>query len=180
VTTATARVRAARPAAPATDRPSLRVVAARPLARLPRLPFALLVGAVLSTGLVALLLLHTMAAQDAFRLHDLQRQAATLQDTEQQLSAAGQQLSAPGTLAARARALGMVPTSGVSFVRLRNGRVVGVAHATPVLPAPATSASTSPQPSASATPRASASAAPAAAKPAARHHPRPSPTPSAP
>jgi len=108
----------------------------RQLAAVPKLPFALLIGAILTAGLVALLLLHTMAAQDAFRLHDLQRQAGDLRDAEQQLAADNQRLQAPETLAARARALGMVPTDGVAFVRLRSGRVVGVAHATAPAPAP--------------------------------------------
>jgi len=112
-----------------------------------RLPFAILVGGILGAGLVALLLLHTMAAQDAFRLHDLQRQAADLRDTQQQLQVAGQQLQAPAALAARARQLGMVPTGSISFVKLRSGRVVGVTHAAqapapPPSPAPSASKAT--------------------------------------
>jgi hypothetical protein len=138
VSTAAARVRATAPQPSAAERtrPALRVVSAR-TAIAGRLPFAILVGGILGTGLIALLLLHTMAAQDAFRLHDLQRQAAELRDTQQQLQVAGQQMQAPAALAARARRLGMVPTGSISFVRLRSGRVVGVAHAAPPPPAPA-------------------------------------------
>src|SRR4051812_45546930 len=135
---ATARVRATaeQPAAAERQRPALRVVPRR-AAIAGRLPFAILVGGILGAGLVALLLLHTMAAQDAFRLHDLQRQAAELSDTQQQLQVAGQQMQAPAALAARARQLGMVPTGSISFVRLRSGRLGGGAHAAPP-PAPVT------------------------------------------
>src|SRR4051812_41091581 len=135
---ATARVRATaeQPSAAERTRPALRVVPRR-TAIAGRLPFAILVGGILTAGLISLLLLHTMAAQDAFRLHDLQRQAADLRDTRQQLEVAGQQMQAPAALAARARGLGMVPTGSISFVRLRSGRLVGVAHAAPApLPAP--------------------------------------------
>lgn len=143
--TATARVRVtAQPALPGA-RPPLRLIPGR-AAIAGRVPFAILVGGILGGGLIALLLLHTMAAQDAFRLHDLQRQAADLRDTQQELQVATQQLEAPATLAARARRLGMVPTGSISFIRLRSGRLVGVAKAAPapapVAPTPAPSAST--------------------------------------
>ena len=87
--TASARARAtAAEPAPSERRPALRVVPHR-VAIAGRLPFAIVVGGILATGLIALLLLHTMAAQDAFRLHDLQRQAAELRDTQQQLGREG-------------------------------------------------------------------------------------------
>src|SRR5947209_2500518 len=117
---------APRPASTRAARPSLRVVApvTTPAGRL---VFALLVGAILAGGLVTLLLLHTLAAQDAFRLHDLQRRAAALSDTEQQLAVTDQQAQAPSTLAARAKALGMVPTGSLRFTKRRNGVIVAVA-----------------------------------------------------
>jgi len=126
-------------------RPALRLVAA-PRAAAARLPFALLVAAILGSGLVALLMLHTLAAQDGFTLHKLQRQSAGLADLEQQLTVANQQAQAPSSLAARARAIGMVPTGDLRIVRRRDGRVVAVATAM-VIPRPAST----PTPSASAT-----------------------------
>src|SRR4051794_41420965 len=101
---ATARVRATaeQPAAAERQRPMLRVVPGR-AAIAGRLPFAILVGGILGAGLITLLLLHTMATQDAFRLHDLQRQAGQLRDTQQQLQVATQRMQAPAALAARAR-----------------------------------------------------------------------------
>lgn len=135
-----------------------------------RAPFVILVGAVLAGGLFALLLLHTMAAQDGFRLHALQRQSAALGDSEQQLTVADQQLQAPSALAVRAHALGMVPTGALSFIRV-HGHLVAVATALPA-PAPAPkatpSSSASPTPSASSKPSPAASTRPAAS-PSARH-----------
>ena len=127
-------------------RATLRLVATRPLT-IGRLPFALLVGGILAAGLVALLLLHTLAAQDAFRLQDLQREQAQLADVEQELSLAQQQQEAPASLAARARALGMVPTGSIAFVKPNHkGKIIGVvkpavapAPVTPVTPAPTAS-----------------------------------------
>ena len=132
-------------------RPSLRLVAARPFTAA-RLPFAIFIGAILATGLVALLLLHTMAAQDAFRLQALQHESAALDDTEEQLAVANQQQEAPAKLGARARALGMVPTGSIAYVDLHHhGKVVGVVQAAPPPPPPpAPSASPSPSPAAGA------------------------------
>ena len=147
MTTAAARVRAAAQHAPLQVPPALRLVPGRAVIA-GRVPFAILVGLILGGGLISLLLLNTMAAQDSFRLHDLQKQAAELSDTQQELQVATQQLESPETLSAKARALGMVPTGSISFIRLHNGRVVGVAKAAPLPPPPApkpsASASTSP------------------------------------
>ena len=140
-------------------RPSLRLVAARPLTAA-RLPFAIFIGAILVTGLVTLLLLHTMAAQDAFRLESLQQQSSALDDTEEQLAVANEQAAAPSALGARAKALGMVPTGSIAYVELHHhGKIVGVVQAAPP-PAPP------PAPTPSATPSAEAKKHPAANKPA--------------
>jgi len=165
-----AAVGAARPrpaASPeATDR-RLHLVTTRPLTA-GRWPFVVLVGTVLVGGLVALLLLHTLAAQDAFRLQALQHEQSQLADTTQQLALATQQDQAPDTLAARARALGMVPTGSIAFVEVRrHGKVVGVAKAAPLPPPPA------PKPSPTATASAKAAkhqAGAAAADPGKKTH----------
>lgn len=147
---------------PAPGRPSLRLVASRPLA-VGRLPFAILVGGILATGLVVLLMLHTLAAQDAFRLHDLQAQQAELTNAEQELALAVQQQAAPGALARRARQLGMVPTGSIAFVKVRkHGKVVGVVEPPPPPAPPA------PEPTASATKPADGDATGATTDPAAR------------
>src|SRR5262249_42200423 len=108
------RTAAARPAhAPAAaSRPRLVVV---PNATAGRVPFVLAVAAVLAVGLVALLLLHTLAAQDAFTVHKLQRQTAALADQEQALTIANEQAQAPSGLAMRASALGLVPAQSLTI-----------------------------------------------------------------
>src|SRR4051794_23561138 len=147
-------------------RPFLRLVATRPLTAA-RLPFAIFIGAILSCGLVTLLLLHTMAAQDAFRLQSLQQQSSALDDTEEQLAVANEQQAAPSVLGARARALGMVPTGSIAYVDLHHhGKIVGVVQAAPP---PAPPPAPSPSPSASASAHAKATAAKHATNPSAKH-----------
>ena len=111
MTTATVRATPA-PRRSAPTRPPLRVVPPRTVVA-GRAPFAIVVAVVLMGGLIGLLVLHTSAAQDAFQLHDLQRQTAALADTEQQLAVAEQQQQAPAELSARAKALGIVPTDSI-------------------------------------------------------------------
>jgi hypothetical protein len=91
-----------------------------------RLPFVILVGAVLISGLVGVLLLHTIAAQDAFRVTSLQQRLATLTDQEQQAAELVAADSSPTALEARAVALGMEPTALTAFHRRSDGRAVGV------------------------------------------------------
>jgi hypothetical protein len=120
-----------------------------------RTPFALVVVAILGSGLLALLLLNTVLAQDAFVLHDLQRQTAALADREQELQQAVARDEAPSALASRAAALGMVPGGDPLFLRLPDGAVLGnpkaaVGRRAP-RPSPSASATPSPQPSPSGT-----------------------------
>jgi hypothetical protein len=91
-----------------------------------RLPFLIVVGGVLVLGLVAVLLLHTLAAQDAFRANAMQQRLSALTDRQQQLAGVVDADSAPGALRARAAGLGMVPTAVDSYRRLHDGRTVGV------------------------------------------------------
>jgi hypothetical protein len=77
-----------------------------------RAPFVALLLVLLAGGLVALLLLNTASAQDAFKLHALQNKEAALAQDIQVYSSMGDGLDNPATLAARASALGMV-TGGI-------------------------------------------------------------------
>ncbi|MCA1822719.1 MAG: hypothetical protein ABR520_11765 [Mycobacteriales bacterium] len=151
-----------------TERPRLSVVpAAAPRAR--RAPFVLLTLGVLAVGLVALLLLNTLVGQDAFRLHDLARRAAVLQEQQEALEQEVVALDAPGALAARAAKLGMVPAGGPAFLRLSDGKILGDARPAGVVTRPSPGAATahsSPHP----TPRPSA-------QPSSPPTPRPTPSP---
>jgi hypothetical protein len=120
-------------------RPRL-VLAATPRTAPRRLPFLLLIGAVLTGGLVAVLLLHTVAAQDAFQVTGLQQRLTVLTDQAQQQAQVVAADSAPGALRARAAALGMRPTTLSNLHRRPDGRVVGLQ--TPLYLAPPVVAAT--------------------------------------
>jgi cell division protein FtsB len=104
-------------------------------------PFLALVGLMMLAGLLSLLMLHTLAAQDAFRQTSLQQRLAALTDTQQQLEQQVQRDSAPDALQARAKALGMVPSTVTSYHLRADGRTV--AHQVALTEASATTTSTS-------------------------------------
>ncbi|MGZ4664491.1 MAG: hypothetical protein ACXV5Q_05425 [Frankiaceae bacterium] len=101
---------------PTSPEPSARSVASEQRARASRAWFLGILLGLLGLGLVALLLLNTASAQDAFRLHDLQTRAADLSRQEQALSLQASVLADPGTLAARAGKVGMVPGGDPRFL----------------------------------------------------------------
>lgn len=121
---------------------------ARPLAAAPRAPrraapkrlavvapathhgqgrFAALCLGLILAGLVAILMLNTAMAKGSFVLRDLQARSDELTDREAALIQSIDALSGPGPLAQRARALGMVPAASPAFLRLSDGKVLGVA-----------------------------------------------------
>ena len=112
---------------PATTRSAsyLRLVATR-RSTAARAPFVAVVVLILAAGLLGLLLLNTVLAQDAFRLHALQLQARVLADQEQALQRDVERLQSPQVLAAKASALGLVPAGPPVFLRLSDGKVLGV------------------------------------------------------
>lgn len=167
---ARATARAPRPARPA-PRPTarstgyLRLVTTR-RSTAARAPFVAVVVLILAAGLLGLLLLNTVLAQDAFTLHALQVQGRVLADQEQSLQREVERLESPQSLAARATALNMVPGGTRAFLELPSGRVLGIA-----LPAEA------PPPVVAAPPAAVPAAAPAAgARQAAPPQAKPKPT----
>jgi hypothetical protein len=90
------------------------------------MPFVLFVVALLVAGLVGLLLLNTGLQQGTFRVTDLNKQAQQLQDQQEALEHQVRTLEAPQHLADRALALGMVPNPNPVFLRLPDGKVLGV------------------------------------------------------
>jgi hypothetical protein len=168
----------------------LRVVPA-PKFRAPRAPFVVVIVAILTVGLVGLLLLNTALAQGSFRMHDLQRQTAALQDREQQLQIDVDGANNPSRLAAAAHHLGLVAAKDPGFLRLADGRILGAPQAASAAPkkkplTPQASVTPAVQPSGSAHP-ATQPAAKASRKPSAHPtastaprssaHPAPRPTP---
>ncbi len=120
-TTATAR--AARPLTEPTTR-RLRPVPAAVLTP-SRGAFAILVGALLTVGLLGLLALNTALAQRSFAAHDLSQRINALTDQEQALQQQVAVLESPQSLAAKAAVLGMVPSGNPAFLDLRTGKVLG-------------------------------------------------------
>jgi len=114
-------------------------------------PFAVVLVVLLVGGLLGLLLLNTLVAQDSFTLHDLGKQSRDLQLREQQLAGQVEAFQAPRQLAARATQLGMVPGGPPAFLHLPDGRVLGQptpgqAVVTPVAPKPTATTAAKPTP----------------------------------
>ncbi len=112
-----------RAAAPAPRR--LRVVA--PAAAEGHAVFIALCVGLLLAGFVGVLVLNTAMAKGSYTMRDLQHRSDELNDTQDELRHALDAVSGPGPLAREARALGMVPAETAAFLRLADGKVVGVA-----------------------------------------------------
>jgi hypothetical protein len=78
-------------------------------------------------GLVGLLMLNTAMAEGSFTLHNLQSTSGELADTQDALTQAIDAQRSPANLATRATRLGMVPADSAAFLRLSDGKVLGVA-----------------------------------------------------
>ena len=83
--------------------------------------------ALLVAGLIGVLMLNTAMAKGSFVLGDLQDTSNELADAEEALSHAIDAQSAPSVLAQRALDMGMVPSETAAFLRLSDGKVLGVA-----------------------------------------------------
>lgn len=111
---------------PTATRPRLRVVTGAP----PKhggAAFSIICATLLAAGLIGLLLLNTALAQGSFTLHDLRATSAQLTDSEDSLTQSLEASKSPANLAAKAADMGMVPAQSVAFLRLSDGRVLGVA-----------------------------------------------------
>ncbi|GAB3999055.1 hypothetical protein [Nocardioides marmoraquaticus] len=112
----------------AVERARLTVVPARSLARsqAARTPFAVLVIALLVAGVVGLLMFNTHMQQTSFAATSLQQRADALTAKEQSLALELDDLRQPQQVAQAAQALGMVAPSAPAFLRISDGRVLGV------------------------------------------------------
>jgi hypothetical protein len=105
--------------------PWLKVAPPMPVS-VPRAPFILLLLFVVVGGVLGILLVNTKINENAFQLKDLQRQQAALDRQEQDLHKRIADYESPNNLAAAARRLGLVPAGSPAFIRLPDGRVIGV------------------------------------------------------
>jgi hypothetical protein len=122
------QIAVSRPRRTAVTRPAppLKVVAGR-AGEASRGGFVVLCLLALVLGSLSILLLNTSRAKGAFELRDLQARSDTLTDTVESLQHAISAQAAPAALAERARRLGMVPNESAAFLRLSDGRILGVA-----------------------------------------------------
>jgi hypothetical protein len=90
--------------------------------------FLALCVALLLGGFVGVLMLNTAMAKGSYTMRDLQRRSDALADQQDSLRHTIDSVSGPGPLAQRARDLGMVPAETAAFLRLSDGKVLGVAR----------------------------------------------------
>jgi hypothetical protein len=125
--TATARVASRAPARRSTRPQPLRVVPAA-VGQPGNGVFAAACMLLLVAGLVGLLMLNTAMAEGSFTLNRLEKTSGELADTHDALTQAIDAQRSPANLAARAAKLGMVPAASAAFLRLSDGKVLGVAQ----------------------------------------------------
>ncbi|MFY1637520.1 hypothetical protein ACN27F_30330 [Solwaraspora sp. WMMB335] len=103
----------------------LRVAPPVPVA-VPRAPFIAMILVVVVGGVLGVLLVNTKINENAIRIGNLEQQQSNLDIQEQQLEKEIAQHESPGNLAAQARKLGLVESGPPAFIRLPDGRVIGV------------------------------------------------------
>jgi hypothetical protein len=114
-----------RPASRSARPQPLRVVRTQPVQGQPGFVAACL--ALLVAGLVGVLMLNTAMAKGSFVLGDLHDRSNELADAQEALTHAIDAQSAAPALAQRALDMGMVPAETAAFLRLSDGKVLGVA-----------------------------------------------------
>lgn len=122
---ATLRSRVPRIAGAAVERARLTVVPRTRAVRAARVPFVLLVSAILLTGVVGLLMFNTSMQQASFALDTYSDRAVSLAAREEQLTAELEDLRDPQSLADWAQRNGMVAPTCTPFLNTGTGKVTG-------------------------------------------------------
>ncbi|MFE9931704.1 hypothetical protein [Streptomyces sp. NPDC005533] len=107
----------------------------RPGGQAARMPFVLLVVALLGGGLISLLLLNSALNEGSFQLTRLKKETTALTDEEQALQRDVDAHSAPDALQRRAQELGLVPGGSPVFIG-PDGKVAGAAAPAEASPSP--------------------------------------------
>src|SRR3954447_12680764 len=118
------RANRAKPAERSTT-PRLRVAPPAPVS-VPRAPFIAMMLVVVIAGVVGILVLNTKINENAFRLDALQRNLKTLDRAEDGYNRQLANFESPSNLAAEARRLGLVPADSPAFIKLPDGKILGV------------------------------------------------------
>jgi hypothetical protein len=92
----------------------------------PRVPFVALVLLLVVGGVLGILVVNTKIAENSFRLDRLNKQQAALDVRQQSLEQQIANAEAPGNLAAQARKLGLVDSGPPAYIRLQDGKVIGI------------------------------------------------------
>ena len=80
--------------------------------------FVIAISSIFITGLLALLIINTALAQDAFKLQQLKQQATVLEDQREAILRQVAQKASPDNLAVSAAKLGMVASTNPRFLDL--------------------------------------------------------------
>lgn len=112
-------------AIPAEGSPRLRVAPPAPISA-PRAPFVAVVISLVVVGVLGILVINTKTNENSFRITKLQDQQASLNAQEQELNNQIAEYETPNYLNAAARRLGLVTTTNLAYLRLPDGRIIGV------------------------------------------------------
>ena len=112
-------------AAPAAGGPRLKVAPPLPV-RGPRVPFVALILVLVVGGVLGILVVNTKIAENAFRIERLQQAGAELDVEEQGLRQEIADAEAPGSLTAAARKLGLVGGGNPAYLRVQDGKIIGI------------------------------------------------------
>nr|WP_251056588.1 hypothetical protein [Streptomyces sp. ISL-94] len=138
-----------------------------------RMPFVLLVVALLGGGLISLLLLNSALNEGSFQLSKLKRETTALTDEQQALQRDVDGYSAPDALQRRAQELGLVPGGSPVFIG-PDGKITGAASPAEPPPPPVPPSAAAPQ-APVATPAPTPTPTPAPSQSAAAPSPTPQP-----
>jgi hypothetical protein len=105
--------------------PRLRVAPPMPISA-PRAPFIAVVIAIVVAGVIGILLINTKTNENAFEISKLQDQKTGLDNQQQKLQNQIAGYESTGNLDAAARRLGLVKADTPAYIRLPDGRVIGV------------------------------------------------------
>lgn len=117
--------RSAAEKAKARQRNGLTVAPPAPV-QVPRAPFIMLIIIAVIGGVLGILVINTKINENQFRLTNLHQQQTGLDRQQSQLEQEIADKASPNNLAAAAMMLGLVPAGTPGYIRLPDGRVVGV------------------------------------------------------
>jgi hypothetical protein len=105
--------------------PRLRVAPPAPIS-VPRAPFVALVIGLVVAGVFGILMINTKTNENSFQISRLQEQQSALDNQQQQLEKQIATYGQPGNLRAAARKQGLVGGGTPAYIRLPDGKVIGV------------------------------------------------------